>query len=208
MALKTRISVLVAALCLTTMPLVSQEPAQGSGSSQTPEKLHEELRALRDGLIKATNEANVDALLLLLHPNVVVTWQNAEVSRGRTGVKEYLTRMMSGPNRVVTSFQTNPTVDELTILHGDDAGIAFGRSQDRFVLTSGMDFELNGRWSATMVREEGRWQVASFHASTNLFDNPVLNLTKRTTIWSGIGGVVLGALIGLFVGRAMRKRSA
>ena len=206
--MKTWIRILAAALCLTSTPLGAQEPVSGSGGSQTPDKLHEELRALRDGLIKATNESNIDALLALLHPNVVVTWQNAEVSRGRTGVKEYLTRMMSGPNRVVASFQTNPTVDELTILHGDDAGIAFGSSRDRFVLTSGMDFELNGRWSATMVREDGRWLVASFHASTNLFDNPVLNLTKRTTIWSGIGGVVMGALIGLLVGRAMRKRSA
>jgi ketosteroid isomerase-like protein len=208
MALKTRISILAAALCLTAMPVAAQEPAPGSPPSQTADQRHEELRALRDGLIKATNESNVDALLALLHPNVVVTWQNAEVSRGRTGVKEYLTRMMSGPNRVVASFQTNPTVDELTILHGDDAGIAFGSSRDRFVLTSGMDFELNGRWSATMVREDGRWLVASFHASTNLFDNPVLNLTKRTTIWSGVVGLLLGALVGLLAGRAMRKRAA
>jgi ketosteroid isomerase-like protein len=198
-------SALVITLWITTIPLLSQEKAKGTAAPPETDSIHSELRTLRDGLVRATNDANVDALLSFLHPNVVVTWQNAEVSRGRAGVRDYLTRMMSGPNRVVSRFQTTPTVDELTILYGDDSGIAFGSSHDHFELLDGMNFDLNGRWSATMVKEDGRWLVANFHASTNLFDNPVLNLTRRTTIWSGVGGLAVGALLATLAAVIVRR---
>jgi ketosteroid isomerase-like protein len=203
--LRTRIPALTLAVCLATVSLHSQIATPGTPPSPGDEKIHEELRALRDGLIRATNESNIDALLALLHPNVVVTWQNAEVSRGREGVRAYLTRMTSGPDRIVARFQTNPTVDELTILYGGDTGIAFGRSSDRFELTDGMNFELTGRWSAALIRENERWLVASFHASANLFDNPVLSLATRYTVWIGVGGLVAGALLALAATAVLRK---
>ena len=204
--MRTRISVLGITLSLATISLHSQVTTPGTAPSQSVEKAHEDLRVLRDALIRATNESNIDALLGHLHPNVVVTWQNAEVSRGREGVREYLTRMTSGPDRIVARFQTNATVDELTVLYGGDMGIAFGSSNDRFELVDGKNFDLNGRWSATLVREDGRWLVANFHASTNLFDNPVLNLATRYAVWAGVGGLVVGALLTLAVAAVLRRR--
>ena len=204
--MRTRISVLGITLSLATISLHSQVTTPGTAPPQSIEKAHEDLRVLRDALIRATNESNIDALLGHLHPNVVVTWQNAEVSRGREGVREYLTRMTSGPDRIVARFQTNATVDELTVLYGGDMGIAFGNSNDRFELVDGKHFDLNGRWSATLVREDGRWLVANFHASTNLFDNPVLNLATRYAVWAGVGGLVVGALLTLAVAAVLRRR--
>jgi ketosteroid isomerase-like protein len=193
-------------LVLCSVVSLRAQGAAPAAPAEDGERTHNELRALRDGLIKATNDGNVDALLEFLHPNVVITWQNAEVSRGRTGVREYLARMTSGPTKVVGRFQTSPTVDELTILYGGDTGIAFGSSTDRFELTDGMNFDLTGRWSATMVRENGRWLIASFHASSNLFDNPVLNLATRATTWSGVAGLALGALIVILASALIRRR--
>ena len=202
-----RIAILATAFSCTAALTHAQTPPQGAPPSAASEQMHQELRVLRDGLVKATNEGNIDALLTHLHPNVVVTWQNAEVSRGHAGVREYLQRMTSGPNAAVRSFRTEPTVDELTILYGGDTtGVAFGSSRDTFDLTDGSKFVLNGRWSATLVRDGGRWLVASFHASTNLFDNPLLNMTKRTAVVSGAGGLVIGAAVGLGAWLLMRRR--
>ena len=204
--MKSCLATLALALCLSAVSLRAQDAAPAA-SAEDVERTHNELRALRDGLIKATNDGNIDALLEFLHPNVVVTWQNAEVSRGRDGVRAYLARMTSGPAKVVGRFQTAPTVDELTILYGGDAGIAFGSSKDRFELTDGMNFDLTGRWSATMVKEGGRWFIASFHASSNLFDNPVLNLATRSTVWTGVAGLAIGAAIAWIVSLVIRRRS-
>jgi ketosteroid isomerase-like protein len=176
--------------------------------SQTPpspdEPIHNELRALRDGLLAALNRGDVEGELAFLHPNVVVTWHNAEVSRGRDGVRAYLNRMLKGPNRAVASYGADVKVDELTILYGGDTGISFGSAVEHFKMTNGRTFDLAARWSATLVKDGDQWLIASLHASDNLFDNPLLNLTRRATYLAAGAGVLLGLILGVLIGRRRR----
>ena len=164
-------------------------------------EIHDELRALRNGMIAAIDKGDIDQMTSFLATNCVVTWQDATVSRGRDGVRAYYDRMMTGPGRIVQSFKTSVAVDELTILYNDDTGISFGTSVDQFKLTGGLNFELHGRWSATLVKQEGRWLIASCHMSTNLFNNPLLNAAKRTVYWAGGLCLVAGIILGLLVAR-------
>ena len=166
---------------------------------------HAELRAVRDGLLAGMNSGNVEAQLPFLHPNVVVTWHNAAVSRGREGVRKYLDGMLKGPAKVVESFGAEVKVDELSILHGGDTAIAFGSAQERFTMASGRKFEFTGRWSATLVKEDGKWLVASLHTSDNIFDNPLLNAVTKAVRWLAAGGVAIGALVGWLLGRRGQK---
>ncbi len=175
---------LMIGFALSPAPLAAQ--AKSEPAKEHP--AHQELRAIRDHLIDAVNKNDLDRLLTYLDDDVVVTWQNGEVSRGPKEVREYYERMMKGPGRVVESITIEPTVDALTHLYGDDAGVAYGSSKDHFTLTDGRDFVLVSRWSATAVKKDGQWKIAEFHASGNLFDNPVLWIAvRRTAIWTGIG---------------------
>jgi ketosteroid isomerase-like protein len=187
-------------LCLVALPVSSQGP------QPKDEAVHNELRALRDGLLDAMNKGDIERELAYMHPNVVVTWHNAEVSRGRDGVRAYLTRMLSGPNRIVTSFSATVGVDELTILYGGDTGISFGGAIEHFKLKDGKTLDLPARWSATLVKEGDKWLIASLHASDNLFDNPLLAMAKRTAYWAGGGGLVVGLIVGSFFTR--RRKGA
>src|SRR5712664_2659014 len=165
------------------------------------EAVHNELRALRDGLIDAMNKGDIQRELAYMHPNVVITWHNAEVSRGRDGVRAYLTRMLSGPNKVVSSYSATVDVDELTILYGGDTGISFGSAVEHFKLNDGKMLDLPARWSATLVKDGDKWLVASLHASDNLFDNPLLAMAKRTAYWAGGVCLVVGLIAGFAIGR-------
>ena len=168
---------------------------------------HNELRALRDGLLDAINKGDVEKQMSFLHPDVVITWHSAEVSRGRDGVRKYYHRMTSGADKVIENYHAEVTVDELTALHGETTGIAFGSAIEQFKLVHRAGFELNGRWTATLVKENGRWLVAAVHLSSNLFDNTVLNLTRKSTYWVGGISLVGGLLAGFFVGRSHRSSS-
>ena len=175
------------------------------GARAEEDPAHNELRAVRDGLLAGMNRGDIGAQLPFLHPNVVVTWHNAEVSRGRDGVRKYLDRMLSGPAKVVESFGAEVKVEELSIIHGGDTAIAFGSAQERFAMTSGWKFEFTGRWSATLVKEDGKWLIANLHTSDNLFDNPLLNAVTKAVRWLAGGGVAIGALVGWLLGRRGRK---
>jgi ketosteroid isomerase-like protein len=186
-------------LSLAALPVSSQAPPKD-------EAVHNELRALRDGLIDAMNKGDIDRELAYMHPNVVVTWHNAEVSRGRDGVRAYLTRMLSGPNKVVSSYSATVDVDELTILYGGNTGISFGNAFEHFKLHDGKMLDLPARWSATLVKDGDKWLIASLHASDNLFDNPLLAIAKRTAYWGCGVALVVGLIAGLAIGR--RRKGA
>lgn len=198
--MKMRTSPLVLLTFLTVPLLASPTPAPEPNAP-----IHNALRGLKTRLVDAMNRNDIDAMLQELHPNVVITWQNGEVSRGRDGVKAYLERMTKGPNRIVKGYHADIEADDLTTLYGDNMGVVYGSSVERFDLTSGLNFTLRGRWSATMVNENGRWLLASVHASTNLFDNALLNATKKT-LYLGIAVAAIAALVvGWFVGRRMAR---
>ena len=185
----------VLALLLAPLPALSQE-----------DPAHNELRALRDGLLDAIQKGDIERELTYLHPNVVVTWQNAEVSRGRDGVRAYLNRMLNGPSKIVSDYKLDLNVDELTILYGGDTGISFGGSKEHIGLATGTNIDYPARWSATLVKEDGKWLVASLHASTNLFENPFLATTKRLMYIGCAVALVVGMLVGWLVGR--RRKAA
>ena len=165
---------------------------------------HNELRAVRDGLLAGMNSGDIEAQLAFLHPNVVVTWHNAEVSRGRDGVRKYLDRMLKGPTKIVEKFGAEVKVDELSILYGGDTAIAFGSAQERFTMAGGKQFDFTGRWSATLVKDGGKWLVANMHTSDNIFDNPLLNQVKAALPPIAGGLLLVGALGGWIIGRRRR----
>src|SRR5262249_23525194 len=160
-----------------------------------------ELRAVRDGLLAAMNAGDIEAQLVFLHTNVVVTWHNAVVSRGRDGVRKYLDQMLHGPSKVVEKFGAEVKVDELSILYGCDTAIAFGNAQEHFTLAGGRKFDFTGRWSATLVKEGGKWLIANLHTSDNLFDNPLLNAAKKLLFWVGGSALLVGLVVGWLIGR-------
>ena len=166
---------------------------------------HNELRAMRDGLLAGMNSGDIESQLAYLHPNVVVTWHNAEVSRGRDGVRNYLERMLKGPSKVVEKYGAELKVDELRIIYGGDTAIAFGSAQEHFTLAGGRHFDLTARWTATMVKEGGKWLVASLHVSDNIFDNPLLNAATRALGWIGGAALIAGAFLGWILGRRGRR---
>lgn len=183
-----------ALVCLFTFAAHAQE-----------DPAHNELRAVRDGLLAGMNTGDIEAQLAFLHPNVVVTWHNAEVSRGREGVKKYLDRMLHGPTKVVEKFGADVKVDELSILYGGDTAIAFGSAQEHFTLVGGKQFDFTGRWSATLVKDGGKWLVANLHTSDNIFGNPLLSAATKALWWGGCGALFVGVLGGWFVGRRGRR---
>jgi hypothetical protein len=170
--------------------------------------IHDELRALRKEMVEATNKSDIDGVIARLDKDVIVTWMNGEVSRKPDAVKAYLERMTKGDKRVVSSFKTDPEVEELTHLYGT-TGVAYGNSKDHYVLTDGREFVVPTRWSATMVKKDGKWLIANFHASTNVFDNPVLDIAiRKTALWTGGAAVLVGLLLGVVIARLLRKGPA
>lgn len=192
------------AICIPAVHAAEQDPPE----AEVP--AHEELRALRDRLVDAVEKRDVDSMLDSMHEDVVVTWLNGEQSRGRNAVRDYYNRMMEGDEKIVDSFSLdNVEVTELTILYGDDAGVAYGTAKSRFVLTDGRNFSIETPWTATVVKQDEDWVIAAFHSSADVFGNAILDVVKNW-IWkaaaiAGVVGLLLGLLIMAVIKRGKRE---
>ena len=172
---------------------------------------HEELRSLMKEILESYNKGDLDKLIAAFDDEVVVTWQNGKVNKGPKEVKAYFEEMTKGPKRVVEKSTINPVPDELSILYNDGkTAVAWGNSKDHYLLTDGTEFDQDTRWSATVVKKDGKWKVVSVHISVNIFDNPVLHLAiKKTAIWvgsiAGGGGLLVGLIVGAMIFRRRSK---
>ncbi len=185
---------LLAVLCVGTVTCGQETPPSGEESAGE-DPVHNELRALRDEALDAFLKKDIERLLDCLHPNVVAILQNAEVCRGHDAVRAFHERMSEGDDRTVLSQKTDFEVDELATIYDDDTAISHGTITDHFVLRNGMKFDLVSKWTATLVKEDDRWLVGSFQASTNMFDNGVSDMMlKWNSIKTGGGGLLAGCL--------------
>ncbi len=175
----------------------------GGAMAQAPaeDPVHDELRALQKNALEAISEGDSAKLLTYLHPEIVFTTTNGEAAVGHDGVKKYFDRMLVGPEKIVDKVDLGLEADELSVLHGDDAAVAYGKSTDTYLLTDGDEFVLKTRWSATLVKQGDKWLLGSFHSSVNVFDNAMLTRAQSLLWYVGGGVLILGLIGGFFVGR-------
>lgn len=184
-------------LVLLTFPMAAQEPDAAT---------HNALRQLKATMEKAMNERDLNAIVANVDPNVVFTTMNGDVCRGPQEIRAYFDKMLNAPGHIVKDVKVAFEVDQLTTLYGGDTGVAYGSSNDHYVLTDGKTFDIRGRWTCTMVKNGDRWVIAAFHYSANVFDNPILDRYKRAIWQAGIAIGLIVLLIGYAAGRLPRKQ--
>jgi len=191
---------------IAILALIQPLPAQTAATAEDP--AHQELRALRDDLLAGVSKGDIDAMITRMDPAVIITWQNGEVCRGHEGVRAFYARLAASTRRTFQGYKVPPTADELTILHaGGQTGVVYGHNTGRYFLL-GKEIELPNRWTATVVKKDGRWLLASYHISMNVLDNPILTGVKRGALITGTLALVIGLLGGWWMGRRSRQPGA
>ena len=166
---------------------------------------------LRAAMSDAYNRGDIDAIVRYLHPDVVIIFPDASVSKGREAFRDYYNRMLNAPDHRVASYSADPVIESRTV--HNDVGLSYGYMNDKYVLNDGKSFGLDSRFTVTLFKspdgpaETDGWMIRSFHSSADTFDNPILTMVAHGVFWTaGIAGLVIGALLGLAVGALIFRR--
>jgi ketosteroid isomerase-like protein len=184
------------------------QPAEPQGAvaveqgAAADEAVHDELRALRADLVDAIVKKDYERQLTYAHEDVVVTWQNGQVVKGRDGLLKFLEE---GESDVFKGYTQPPTPADLSILYGGDTAISYGTSVAHYAI-AGQEFDLTNHWSATLVKEGDQWKLANYHVSANMLDNPLLNAATKALYWAGGIGLVVGLVLGMILLALLRRR--
>jgi ketosteroid isomerase-like protein len=171
---------------------------------------HVALRALRDKVTQGIDTQDIKTLASCFAKEFAFTAVNQTVVTNETQMQEFFDRMFRSSDALVTSLKTEPKADILTRFIDTNTGVCYGSSKDTYNMKSGKVVEMNVRWSATVVKENGEWKVAIAHVGTDFLNNPVLDgvekFTKMVGLGAGVGGLLVGLLIGRMLGRAKTTR--
>ena len=171
---------------------------------------HVALRALRDKVSQAINKQDLKTLTSCFAKEFAFTAVNQTVLTNETQMQEFFDRMFHAGDALVTSMKTEPKADIPTRFIDTNTGVCYGSSKDTYTMKSGKVVEMNVRWSATVVKENGEWKVAIAHIGTDFLNNPVLDgvekFTKMVGLGVGVGCLLLGFVIGRMLGRAKPTR--
>lgn len=130
-----------------------------------------------------------------LLPTSVVVFQDMTVARGPAEIEAYFGRMLGSADSVLSGITIKAELDGAATFLRDDVAIANGHTTDTFEFRTGNTMQLQTAWTTTVMRESDGWKIASLHFSNNLFDNPVLNGTKKMAWYAGGGGFLAGLLL-------------
>jgi ketosteroid isomerase-like protein len=183
---------------------MNQDNAQLSAAEEAD---HQAMRDLRDAFASAYNRADIESMLSYLDANVAFTAMNGEVAHGHPGVRAYHDRLLGGPNPLVKGATVDALeADQLTTIYSGTFGVVTGWADTSYKLADGLSFSARVRWSITMTKHSGSWKIASLHTSTNIFDNPILTMSKKAGRYAATATAALGLAVGGAVVWLLRRR--
>lgn len=177
-------------------------------AAQAPlgESDHEALRALMAELVAALNSLDGPALTQHLAQGFVLTFADQSVITEQAQLDAYIGDYFKADGAPLQSVQFVPEAAEKVRFIDSRTGVVHGDSADTYTLTDGSSLTLDTRWTATVIKEDGRWLVQTFHAGVNMLDNPILHAAGKSSLTLGGAGLLVGLLLGALAMRMFRRQ--
>ncbi len=166
--------------------------------------LHAELRLLTPIYEKAVSSGDFSPLESLFDADTSGVTVNNETFKSFAELKAVFEKFRTSFPGVVYQVTLHPVLSQL---YGNVA-VARGTC-DEFVKTAAGEFTYTSTYTAVLRRVDGKWKLVRSQVTMDPFQNSVvLYFIKKTEMGYGLGGLAIGAVVGLLLGRLLKKRSA
>lgn len=192
--MKTRLHLLAYAAFLALTSAYAQPAAE-------PIDHRSELRALAATYETAINSGDLAPLAPLFDANTTGVTVDNQTFHTFDELKAIYDRFHAEFPGVVyrVKLSTVPSLIEgnLAVAHG---------TADEFVKTSAGEFTYTSTWTVVLRRTDTGWKLVRSQMTMDPFNNSIVRLLqKKAVLTYGLGGIVLGLALGIFLGLAFRR---
>lgn len=168
---------------------------------------HDALRQLKASAVEAVNQRDYAALQGILHQPSMTTLVTQDSFTDPGKLKDYFENLFTRDTLRMKEVRIAAEADDLSQIYEGTFALNKGSTKERYTLADGRSFDIDGRWTAVSIKENGQWKLLAVHTGTNFLDNPVLNAIEKSVLWTGAVGAAAGLLIGFAAGWLLRRRS-
>ena len=173
-------------------PVFSQE-------NSAEEKDHQDIRHLLVDVTQAINTEDIKNIGSFFAKDYIYVGADQSAVTNHEEFVAYYDQLLGGKNALLKSLNFQPKALMKTKFIQDNVGIVYGESNDTYVLAGGHKTQVQSKWSATLLKEDGKWKVASLHNGVNFYDNP--EITNFINFWkmAALGALVFGIALGFII---------
>jgi ketosteroid isomerase-like protein len=192
--------VVTSAVLLVSTAAVAQDPSQAAD--------HDALRKVKADVLHAINARDLRGLDMILHKPVSITLVTQDIFADAAALQAYYDGLFTRKFLRMAKITMDVEADELSQIYTGTFAMARGSTKELYELADGRRFDMRGRWTATLIKEDGQWKVLAIHSGINFLDNPVLTAVEKSTTYVGGGGAAVGLVLGFLLGFFLRRRHA
>ena len=194
---------IVAATCALWLA-ASPASAQTTGTAED----HDALRRLKNETIAAINARDYAKAKDLLYPQFMATVVTQDSFTDFGKLKDFYEGLYTRPVLRMKTVALAADADELSQIHEGTFAITRGPTREHYELADGRTFDLDGRWTAVSIKDNGAWKILAVHTGVSFLDNPVMAAVEHSVTWFasivGVCGLLLGFAGGWFAKRARK----
>lgn len=168
---------------------------------------HDALRKLKTDAVEAVNKRDYSEMQKFLHQPFMTTLVTQDNFSDVGKLKDYYESLFTRDTLKMKTVSIAAEADDLSQIYEGTFAVNKGSTKEHYELADGRKFDLDGRWTAVSVKDNGEWKLLAVHLGTNFLDNPVLNAIEKSVFWFGAGGAAGGLLIGFAAGWFFRRRA-
>jgi ketosteroid isomerase-like protein len=167
---------------------------------------HDALRKLKADAVEAVNNRDYGAMRKFLHHPFMTTLITQDNFTDSDRLKDYFESLFTRDSLKMKKVSISAEADDLSQIYQGTFAVNKGSTKEHYEMADGRNFDVDGRWTAVSIKDNGEWKLLAVHLGTNFLDNPVLNAVEKSVMWFGIGGAAGGLLVGFFAGWIFTRR--
>ena len=171
----------------------------------TPED-HEALRKLKDQAVAVVNDRDYDTARQLLHSPFMTTVITQDSFTEFDQVQAYFDDLYNRDFLRMEKIQFEAEADDFSWIYEGTFALTKGTTREHYELADGRAFDMDGRWTAVSIKDDGEWKLLALHMGTNFLDNPVLAAIEKSVIWMSVIGAGIGLVLGFAGGWFFTRR--
>ena len=164
-----------------------------------------ELKALMTKAAELLSKRDSEKIDTIFTSDFHFTLSDQSLVKGKKAFIEATKKWFDSPEAPISSIIFSPTLDGPATFLSPTVAVANGTCVESYQMKKGEKFDLDTRWSVTLLKTSAGWRVSRLHSGVNPMDNVIVTELKDAIFKYVVVAAIVSLVIGFVLGKQLAK---